>query len=162
MWASVDMPEMSALEMVRRLVDDHFRHTIAKEADAIVARYVPSAATYVFVEGPRWSTTGIERIETGWRAYVDAPMAMTGFTWIEGPHVSVGGELAWHAGIVDVDMLIRDRQTRVRFRATHVLRRGVDAEWHIEHEHFSVPSADPYGIGDWLPAASAISSATGA
>lgn len=153
-WVSVDMPDTSAAATIRGLVDEHFRHTIAKQADAIVARYAQSADTYVFVEGPRWSTTGIEKIETGWRAYVGAPMAMMDFSWAEGPHVSVGGELAWHAGIVDIDMLIRERPTRVRFRATHVLRRAADDEWRIEHEHFSVPAADPYGIGDWLPATS--------
>ena len=142
------------LATIRTLVDDHFRHTIAKRADEIIARYAPSENTYVFVEGPRWSTTGIERIATGWRAYVGAPMAMVGFEWVEGPHAAVGVPLAWHAGIVDVDMNIRGTVRRVRFRATHVLRLQDDGQWRIEHEHFSQPAADPYGIGDWLPSAS--------
>ena len=81
-------------------------------------------------------------------------MAMMDFVWVEGPHVGVGADLVWHAGIVDIDMQIRDANTRVRFRATHVLRRGADGAWRIEHEHFSQPAADPYGIGDWLPAKS--------
>lgn len=148
------MVEDTAVLTIRDLVDAHFRHTIAKQADAIIERYAATADTYVFVEGPRWSTTGIDRIDTGWRAYVDAPMAMMDFTWVEGPHAGVSDSMAWHAGIVDIDMQIGATQTRVRFRATHVLRRGADGEWRIEHEHFSQPAADPYGIGDWLPATS--------
>jgi ketosteroid isomerase-like protein len=147
------MPEPSPVAVIRTLVDDHFRHTIAKQVEAIIDRYAPSPDTYVFVEGPRWSTTGIDRIATGWRAYVGAPMAMLAFEWIEGPHAAVGEALAWHAGIVDIDMQIRDSVRRVRFRATHVLRRADDGQWLIEHEHFSRPAADPYGIGDWLPSA---------
>ena len=149
------MGDLASVTTIRTLVDDHFRHTIAKQADAIIARYAPTADTYVFVEGPRWSTTGIEKIDTGWRAYVSAPMAMRDFSWIEGPHASIAGEMAWHAGIVDIDMEIRGRITRVRFRATHILRQDVAGEWRIEHEHFSQPAPDPYGIGDWLPTAAA-------
>ena len=153
------MPDHVPDATIRTLVDDHFRHTIAKHADAIIDRYVASPDTYVFVEGPRWSTTGIDKIATGWRAYVGAPMAMMDFAWVDGPHVSSGADMAWHAGIVDIDMQIQNRLTRVRFRATHVLRRATDGEWRIEHEHFSQPAADPYGIGDWLPTTASATSA---
>jgi ketosteroid isomerase-like protein len=145
------MADATAVTMIRALVDDHFRHTIAKHAAAIIDRYVNGEHTYVFVEGPRWSTTGIDRIATGWRAYVGADMAMTDFRWVEGPHVAVSQSMAWHAGIVDVDMLIRGAVRQVRFRATHVFTLDADGQWRIEHEHFSQPAADPYGIGDWLP-----------
>jgi len=148
------MGDNEAVSLIRHLVDAHFRHTIAKQADAIIERYAATAETYVFVEGPRWSTTGIDRIATGWRAYVNAPMAMMDFAWVEGPHVGASDDMAWHAGIVDIDMQIGDARTRVRFRATHVLGREADGEWRIAHEHFSQPTADPYGIGDWLPATS--------
>ena len=67
--------------------------------------------------------------------------------------------MAWHAGIVDIDMQILNRLARVRFRATHVLRRATDGVWRIEHEHFSQPAADPYGIGDWLPTTASATSA---
>ena len=131
----------------------HFESVTLKRIDDIVDRYWPDGETYVFVEGPRWSTLGHQRIAAGWRAFVGAPMQVRACTWVEGPQEQVVGDLGWIAGIVELHVDVRGRAISVRFRGTFVLRRSPDGAWRIVHEHFSQPAADPYGIGDWLPAA---------
>jgi ketosteroid isomerase-like protein len=128
----------------------HFRAVIEKRVDAIVDRYAPGEDTYVFVEGPRWSTRGHDRIATGWRAFVDAPMSVRSCDWVEGPLSQVVGDLGWIGGIVELVVAVRGRERRARFRGSFVMHRHTDGEWRIVHEHFSQPAADPYGIGDWL------------
>jgi ketosteroid isomerase-like protein len=140
---------MTTAQGLTPIAEHHFRAVIEKRVEEIVARYAPGADTYVFVEGPRWSTRGHDRIATGWRAFVDAPLAVRTVEWIEGPITEVVGDLGWIGGIVDLSVDVGGHERRVRFRATFVMRRDAGA-WHIVHEHFSQPAADPYGIGDWV------------
>lgn len=132
----------------------HFQSVVDKRVEAIVDRYWPDEHTYVFVEGPRWSTRGYERVASGWRAFVGAPLAVTSCTWVEGPSAEVVGAMGWIAGIVELGVVAGGRDIRVRFRGSFVLRLAGDGVWRIVHEHFSQPAADPYGIGDWVKATS--------
>ena len=132
----------------------HFRAVIEKRIDEIVDRYWPDHRTYVFVEGPRWSTRGHDRIATGWRAFVNAPLAVRSVEWVEGPLSEICADLGWIGGIVELTVEVAGTTRQVRFRGTFVMRRSADGAWRIVHEHFSQPAADPYGIGDWLPAKS--------
>lgn len=133
----------------------HFQAVIAKDLPAIVNRYAPGDDTYVFVEGPRWSTRGFERIAAGWRAFTEAALTVRSCTWVEGPLSQVAGDLGWIGGIVELVVEARGRERHVRLRGTLVMDRSADGTWRVVHEHFSQPAADPYGIGDWLPAGSA-------
>ena len=136
-------------------VEAHFRAVVAKDAAEIVGRYAASPDLYVFVEGPRWSTVGHDAVATGWRAFCDAAMSVRSISWVEGPHAgALGDGGAWVAGVVDLDVELAEGGRRtVRLRGTHVLEKTASG-WAIVHEHFSQPAADPYGIGDWLPATS--------
>ena len=135
-------------------VASHFRAVVEKDAAEIIARYVPREDLYVFVEGPRWSTVGHHAVATGWRAFCDAAMHVRAIDWVEGPRADARAGMAWVAGVVDLSVAVSDGSERVvRLRGTHVLERA-DGGWRVAHEHFSQPAADPYGIGDWLPATS--------
>ncbi|HLI91630.1 MAG TPA: nuclear transport factor 2 family protein [Ktedonobacteraceae bacterium] len=127
-----------------------FSAIVEKRVTDILAYYADSPATYVFVEGPRWSTLGIKNISEGWRAFVNAPLAVQSCTWVEGPFSQVADDMAWLAGIVELTVQVRDRVQTLRLRGTFVLRRAREDSWSIVHEHFSLPASDPYGIGDWL------------
>jgi ketosteroid isomerase-like protein len=127
-----------------------FSAIVEKRVADIITHYADSPETYVFVEGPRWSTIGIKNIAEGWRAFVKAPLAVRSCEWVEGPFSQVTGDMAWLAGIVELTAQVRDRMRTLRLRGTFVLRRTSDDSWFIVHEHFSLPASDPYGIGDWL------------
>ncbi len=135
---------------IAEIAQHHFQAVVEKRVEEIIARYADSDQTYVFVEGPRWATVGFENIAAGWRAFVDAPLAVESCRYVEGPLSQVIGEMAWIGGIVELAVRVRDQLKTVRFRGTFVFARQVDGEWRIVHEHFSQPAADPYGIGDWL------------
>ena len=128
----------------------HFQAVVEKRVEEIIARYAESEQTYVFVEGPRWATLGFKNIAAGWRAFVDAPLAVESCRYVETPISQVSGEMGWIAGIVELTVRVRDQLKAVRFRGTFVFARQADGVWRIVHEHFSQPAADPYGIGDWL------------
>lgn len=128
----------------------YFQSIIEKRVADIIDHYTNSEALYVFVEGPRWSTLGFERVATGWRAFNDAPMVVTSVEWMEGPFFQVTEQLAWIAGITELKVQVSEDLKAVRFRGTFVLQPESDGNWRIVHEHFSQPAADPYGIGDWL------------
>ncbi len=130
----------------------HFEAVMARDLPAILDRYAPGDDTYVFVEGPRWSTRGFERIAVGWRAFTEARLTVRSCTWVEGPLSQIVGDLGWLGGIVELVVDIGGRERHVRLRGTFVMRRSADGAWRIVHEHFSQPAADPYGIGDWLHA----------
>lgn len=132
---------------------DAFITSIIEERIAdIIAGYDPSDDTYVFLEGPRWSTKTGARVATGWEAFVDSPIRMRSHEWVEGPFAVIEGTMGWIAGIIDLTVRAGDRELRIRLRGTYVLREYRPGEWGIVHEHFSQPLADPYGLGDWLPA----------
>jgi ketosteroid isomerase-like protein len=140
------------MNAIEALTQEHFRAVIEKRIDDIVSHYRNSDQTYVFIEGPRWSTQGIDRINKGWNAYIDAPLSVQSVRYVEGPlaEVSSSGDLAWIAGIVELAVSIAGNVKTIRFRSTFVFRKEADGHWRIEHEHFSQPAEDPYGIGDWL------------
>ncbi|MER3426653.1 MAG: hypothetical protein C4334_00935 [Pyrinomonas sp.] len=127
-----------------------FRAVIEKRLDDILRCYVPAETTYVFVEGPRWSTKGFARISQGWRAFVEADLELMSCDWVEGPFGQEAADMAWVGGIVEIRARVRGEVRVVRFRGTFVLRRDDADGWRIAHEHFSAPASDPYGIGDWL------------
>lgn len=124
---------------------------IDRRLDDVLDSFSAADDAYVFVEGPRWTTRGGDRIARGWRAYFDAPIRIDGYRWIEGPFTfGRDGDLAAVAGVIDYDFRGNDRTGRLRMRMTWLLRREKD-RWRIVHEHGSQPLADPYGTGDWWP-----------
>ena len=126
----------------------------AGRIDDVVASYADSPDTLVFLEGPRWQTLGFERISTGWRAFVDAPLHVDSVTWVDGPYGAITGRGAWFAGTVQLQVVAAGESKTILFRDTHVLAQSDDGAWRIVHEHVSQPLTDPYGIGDWAPAPS--------
>jgi ketosteroid isomerase-like protein len=136
-----------------RFVDGFIDAIIDQRIGDIIAGYDPSDATYVFLEGPRWSTKTGERVAFGWNAFVDSPIQMLAKTWVEGPFSQVQGTMAWIGGILDLDVAAGDRRLTIRLRGTYVLTEHAPGVWGIVHEHFSQPMSDPYGLGDWLPSA---------
>lgn len=133
-----------------RLTEEHFDNAVALRTEAVIERYAPSPDTYVFVEGPRSSTEGHDRIASGWRAYLSAPFRLTAWRWTEGPRGGGGGDFGFTAGIVELKVRSKQGEHLVVLRATHVYRREASGAWKIVHEHLSQPAADPYGAGDWL------------
>jgi ketosteroid isomerase-like protein len=132
-------------------IQHFFEAIIEKRADAIIAHYADATTTYVFVEGPRWSTLGFQHIANGWRAFVAAPLTIQSCQWSEGPLNQTIGNIAWLAGIVELVVQVHEQIKALRLRSTFILVRHEDDAWYIVHEHLSLPANDPYGIGDWLP-----------
>jgi ketosteroid isomerase-like protein len=135
-------------------IDDFYEAIIRKDYEAICAAYVPGADTYVFVEGPRYSTLGTDNIFKGWRDFNAAPMSLQSITWTEGPNTEQSGDetgaMAWVAGILVLRIDVKGKVFEQTFRATFVLRKNAEGAWQIRQEHVSAPLPDPYGIGDWL------------
>lgn len=123
---------------------------VERDLDGVLDSFSSGPDAYVFVEGPRWTTKGGDRIAAGWRAYFEAPIRITVFDWAEGPFVFRSGTLGQVAGIVDYDVSGNGVAKRLRMRMTWLLRDEGD-RWRIVHEHGSQPLADPYGAGDWWP-----------
>jgi ketosteroid isomerase-like protein len=133
----------------RQAADGLLAAVVGARVDDIVDSYLPSPSTYVFVEGPRWSTLGAEAVAQGWRAWADAGIRITRTHWVEGPFEQASADLAWVAGILEVAVEAGGDARTMRLRGSYVLARS-DQRWRIVHEHFSQPVADPYGTGDWL------------
>jgi ketosteroid isomerase-like protein len=139
-------------------IDAFYKAIIAKDVERIIASYTDSAETYVFVEGPRYSTLGIDNIAKGWRDFCAAPMSLESITWTEGPYAEQSGEensggngsMAWVAGILVLRVDVKGKVFEQTFRASFVMRKNTQGMWQIRQEHVSAPLADPYGIGDWL------------
>jgi ketosteroid isomerase-like protein len=146
-----DASTTDALLSPAAFVEAHWRAAIERRIDDVAGAYADSDDTYVFPEGPRWSTRGRPAIETGWKAYLQAPFRLTSHTWVEGPLQGASGAFGWCAGVAEFGVTRGAEATRVRFRFSFVLQRAGD-RWRIVHEHFSQPAADPYGTGDWLKA----------
>jgi ketosteroid isomerase-like protein/uncharacterized protein (DUF1330 family) len=143
-------PPGEAAASLAAAAERHFHAVMARDLEAIVGRYAPGDRPYVFVEGPRWSTRGHDRIAAGWRAFAAASLSVERVEWVEGPVAEVEGRFGWIAGIVELVVQVAGVERRVRFRGSFVMQRDAAGEWRIVHEHFSQPAADPYGIGDWL------------
>lgn len=120
-----------------------------RDLDGVLDCFDPSPDTYVYLEGPRWTNKGGERIRQGWRDYFKAPIELHGWRWAEGPEVHESGDLALVAGVIDYQFEGAGQPRHLKMRMTWVLRR-TDGVWRILHEHGSQPLADPYGTGDWL------------
>lgn len=135
-----------------RTIDTFIDDITAERIAEIIDGYDPSDDTYVFLEGPRWSTKTGERVAFGWSAFTDSPIRMRDWAWAEGPFEFVEGTLGWIAGVIDLNVTVGERAIAIRLRGTYVMRLNPDdQQWRIIHEHFSQPLADPYGMGDWLP-----------
>ena len=136
--------------LIHSFSKDQFQSVIDSRIEQVVNHYFDSEDTYVFVEGPRWSTLGFEKIAKGWIAYGDSPINVKDIRTIEGPFGREDNGMAWIGQIIEMDVLINKTLKTVKFRGTFVLRKCEDSKWRIEHEHFSQPAEDPYGTGDWL------------
>jgi ketosteroid isomerase-like protein len=123
-----------------------------RRVETVVDCFDPGPDTYVFLEGPRWTNRGGESIRRGWRAYFQAPIRLRSWSWHDGPLLHESGDLAVVAGVVDCDFEAGGAPRPLRMRMTWGLARNAGV-WRIVHEHGSQPLADPYGTGDWLPAA---------
>lgn len=131
-------------------IDAFYEAIIRKDFEAICAAYVEGEETYVFVEGPRYSTLGTENIFKGWRDFNAAPMALESITWTEGPWSEEVNDMAWVAGQLQLRVNVKGKVFEQTFRASFVLRKTPEGAWQIRQEHVSAPLPDPYGIGDWL------------
>lgn len=131
-------------------IDEFYEAIIRKDVERIIASYTQSADTYVFVEGPRYSTLGIDNIAKGWRDFCAAPMSLESIEWIEEPQSEESEDMAWVAGMLKLRVDVKGKVFEQTFRATFVLRKNSDGAWQIRQEHVSAPLPDPYGIGDWL------------
>ncbi len=130
--------------------DAFIRSIIEERVADVVAGYDPSERSYVFLEGPRWSTLTGAAIATGWTAYLQSPIRIADYTWVEGPFAQVEGTMGWIAGILDLHVTVGGTAKTLRLRGTYVVTEHAPGDWGIVHEHFSAPDPDPYGMGDWL------------
>jgi len=128
----------------------HFRAVIEKDIETIINFYAKSEDLLIFVEGPRWVTLGYEKVEKGWRDFVDTAIVVKDCNWVEFLESSVSEKSGFVAGIVEMNLEINGQPKIIKYRGTFVFEKDPAGEWKVIHEHFSQPAADPYGIGDWL------------
>ncbi|WP_373530087.1 nuclear transport factor 2 family protein [Nostoc sp.] len=131
-------------------VDRFFNAILSKEVVQICQNYIPKENTYVFVEGPRYSTIGYTNIAKGWQDFCDSALKLENIEWVEGPFTEECEQVAWVAGIVLITVAVKDKLSQQKFRSTFILQKDEIGSWQIRHEHLSAPLQDPYGIGDWL------------
>ncbi|MFB2978782.1 YybH family protein [Microseira sp. BLCC-F43] len=131
-------------------INSFYRAIMHKELERICQSYVPREDTYVFVEGPRYSTIGYTHISKGWRDFCNSGLTLEKIEWVEGPFTEAAGDFAWVAGIILLTVGVNGQLLQQTFRATYVLEKNQAGSWQIRHEHVSAPLNDPYGIGDWL------------
>ncbi|BAZ48368.1 hypothetical protein NIES4103_09760 [Nostoc sp. NIES-4103] len=131
-------------------INNFFHAILGKQVDKISQTYIPKEDTYVFVEGPRYSTIGHTNLAKGWQDFCDSALKLEKIEWVEGPFTEEYGQVAWVAGIVTLTVAVKDKINQQKFRATFVLQKNESGNWQIRHEHVSAPLEDPYGIGDWL------------
>jgi ketosteroid isomerase-like protein len=142
---------MTALDTI----NEHYQVIINKNIDGICAKYVPSAETYVVLEGPRLTTIGYEKIKKGWTDFCNSSLQLLSIEWIEGPFADEHETMAWVAGIIKLrvkvfgDNTSGGKEFENTFRTSFVLIKH-ESVFKIKHEHVSVVHPDPYGIGDWL------------
>ncbi|MBE8991226.1 YybH family protein [Nostoc sp. LEGE 12450] len=131
-------------------INSFFHAILRKEVVQISQTYIPKEDTYVFVEGPRYSTIGQTNIAKGWQDFCDSVLKLEKIEWVEGPFTEEYQQVAWVAGIVILTIAVEDKIIQRKFRATFILQKDEVGSWQIRHEHVSAPLEDPYGIGDWL------------
>lgn len=129
-----------------------------RRLNAICARDVPTVLSLIdledprimgFPEGPRWVTNKGETIRRGWNDYMDNPVVLKNWSWVQGPDVKAEGTMALVAAVVNYEFEVNGRPNPLKMRMTWVLHE-VDGVWKSIHEHGSQPLPDPYGFGDWL------------
>ncbi|MDQ3042163.1 MAG: nuclear transport factor 2 family protein [Acidobacteriota bacterium] len=140
---------MDSLILIKT-TENHFEAIKEKRLAEILNSYANSEDLLVFVEGPRWETLGYENVAKGWRDFISSEISMVQCAWLPSVRSKIIGEMGFVAGIVELEVQIKDQLTAIKFRGTFVLEKESDESWRIIHEHFSQPAEDPYGIGDWL------------
>jgi ketosteroid isomerase-like protein len=136
---------VSAIDTINR----HYQAIIEKNIEGICSKYYPSEDTYVILEGPRLATKGFEKIKKGWKDFCDSNLKLESIDWIEGPFAEEKETMAWVAGIIQLNVSVKEKKFQNTFRMTFVLVTE-DGNWKIKHEHASLVHPDPYGMGDWL------------
>lgn len=136
---------MNAIESVNQ----HYQVIIHKNLEGICNKYIPSADTYVILEGPRLTTIGFEKIKKGWTDFCTSSLHLLSIEWIEGPFAEETASMAWVAGIIKLKVKVKEVEFENIFRSSFVLIKE-EGSWKIKHEHVSLVHPDPYGIGDWL------------
>ena len=131
-------------------IECFYRTILQKEAAQICQNYLADEKTYVFVEGPRYSTLGYSQIARGWQDFCASALELESIEWVEGPFTEAAADLAWVAGMVVLTVTVNGQRIQRQFRTTFVLRQDEAGDWKLRHEHVSAPLDDPYGIGDWL------------
>lgn len=127
----------------------HYQVIIQKDIEAIQAKYLDSPETYVVLEGPRLTTRGYKFIAKGWNDFCNSPLELSAIEWVEGPFCKEKGEMAWVAGVIQLNIVHNENKFQNLFRASFILEKVIN-NWKISHEHVSIAHPDPYGIGDWL------------
>ncbi|MCX8019051.1 MAG: nuclear transport factor 2 family protein [Chitinophagaceae bacterium] len=130
-------------------INEFYQHIIQRNIEQICAHYAEGENTYVFVEGPRLSTLGSSHILKGWNDFCNSDIHLREITWKEGPYFEISDSMAWVAGIIHLQILVKEKYFENTFRASFVLIKQ-NGSWKIKHEHVSAAHPDPYGIGDWL------------
>ncbi|WP_433496465.1 YybH family protein [Sphaerimonospora sp. CA-214678] len=123
---------------------------VARDLEKVVGIFSDRPDAYMYVEGPRWTTRGGERLREGWAAYFRAGVGIEAWEWVEGPFSFDTAELAQVMGVIDYRVRGGDTVTPLRLRMTWLFRME-NGRWRIVHEHGSQPLEDPYGAGDWWP-----------
>ncbi|MGW7513996.1 nuclear transport factor 2 family protein [Streptomyces sp. NPDC054796] len=124
------------------------QHMITADVDRALAHYEPGPDTYSLIEGPSTSLHGDRRLREGWEGWFASGLRLLDVTWAEGPFEQRSGDIAWITGAVDARVRTPGTELPVRFGVTWILRR-TDDRWAIAHDHYSIPAADPYGVGEW-------------
>lgn len=128
----------------------HFASIIGKRVEDILSFYTESPDLQVFVEGPRWVTTGFDNVAKGWRDFCASEISMVECAWVDSLFSKTVGTMGFVGGIVELKVSVRGEVKAIRFRGTFVFEEVSPGDWRVVHEHFSQPATDPYGIGDWL------------
>jgi ketosteroid isomerase-like protein len=136
---------MTAIETI----NNFFQAIIDKNAEKIGTFYVRDEQTYVVLEGPRLTTLGFSKIQSGWVDFCVSKLTLDSIEWLEGPFSEEEPTMAWVGGIIKLTVSIGEKPFEQTFRASFVLK-NTEGVWLIRHEHVSGALADPYGIGDWL------------
>jgi hypothetical protein len=148
-------------------INHFFQAIIDKNAEKIGTFYVRDEQTYVVLEGPRLTTLGFSKIQTGWVDFCASKLTLDSIEWLEGPFSEEENTMAWVGGIIKLTVSIGEKPFEQTFRASFVLKKAyvpdniiysanytlkqrAEGWWLIRHEHVSGALADPYGIGDWL------------
>ena len=140
---------MEKSELIEK-TKQHFEAVINKNIEKILDYYARNEDLLIFVEGPRWATTGYKNVEKGWRDFCDSAINVRGCEWVENLNAKVIGKVGFVAGISELNVEINGNPKTIRFRGTFILEESTDGNWRVVHEHFSQPAENPYGIGDWL------------